>query len=82
MTRHFTGEYVEAFQSLCMTGSNSITEHPEQGKSGMEWDGLDVQKIVELIEQKQNPFDQDSVPAELINISFLVKLPQKKWQKE
>ena len=29
---------------------------------------LDIQKVVELIERKQSPFDQDSVPEKLINI--------------
>lgn len=68
-TRHVTAEYVESFTTLCNTKTRTNSSHPELAKSRLMKDEEDVSKIVEYLSQCQNPFDLDSVPAELMNIS-------------
>ena len=68
LSRHVTAEYREAFQTLCNSTDASNRFHEELGKSRMTRDENDVQKIQETIQAKQNPFDLDTVPSDLINI--------------
>ena len=69
MTRHVTTAYVDAMKELCDTDRKSPKGHQEHGASRMDRDERDIQKIMETVEQKQNPFDLDSIPEELINIA-------------
>jgi len=69
MTRHVTTTYVDAMKELCDTDAKSPRAHKEHGASRMDRDERDIQKIMKAVEQKQNPFDLDSVPEELINIA-------------
>ena len=69
MTRHVTTAYVDAMKDLCNADAKSLKAHQEHGTSRMDRDERDIQKIIEAVEQKQNPFDLDSVPEELINIA-------------
>ncbi|KAI4804373.1 hypothetical protein KUCAC02_026003 [Chaenocephalus aceratus] len=56
-------------KDLCDTDAKGPTAHREHGASRMDRDEGDIQKIMEAVEQKQNPFDLDSIPEELINIA-------------
>lgn len=69
MTRHVTTAYVDAMKELCDTDDQSSKAHKEHGASRMDRDERDIQKIMETVEQRQNPFDLDSIPEELINIA-------------
>ncbi|KAI4799577.1 hypothetical protein KUCAC02_016826 [Chaenocephalus aceratus] len=69
MTRHVTTAYVDAMKDLCDTDAKGPKAHNEHGASRMDRDEGDIQKIMEAVEQKQNPFDLDSIPEELINIA-------------
>ncbi|KAJ4939568.1 hypothetical protein JOQ06_029013 [Pogonophryne albipinna] len=69
MTRHVTTAYVDAMKELCDTDAKGPKAHKEHGASRMDRDEGDIQKIMEAVEQKQNPFDLDSIPEELINIA-------------
>ena len=69
MTRHVTTAYVDGMKELCDTVAKSPRAHKEHGASRMDKDERDIQKIMEAVEQKQNPFDLDSVPEELSNIA-------------
>lgn len=57
MTRHVTTAYVEAMKELCDTDAKSPKAHQEHGASRMDRDERDIQKIMEAVEQKQNPVD-------------------------
>ncbi len=69
MTRHVTTAYVDAMKELCDTDDQSPKAHKEHGASRMDRDERHIQKIMEAVEQRQNPFDLDSIPEELINIA-------------
>ncbi len=69
MTRHVTTVYVDAMKELCDTDDQSPKAHKEHGASRMDRDERHIQKIMEAVEQRQNPFDLDSIPEELINIA-------------
>ncbi|KAI4829100.1 hypothetical protein KUCAC02_023162 [Chaenocephalus aceratus] len=69
MIRHVTTAYVDAMKDLCDTDAKGPKAHREHGASRMDRDEGDIQKIMEAVEQKQNPFDLDSIPEELINIA-------------
>ncbi|KAI4798520.1 hypothetical protein KUCAC02_021998 [Chaenocephalus aceratus] len=71
--------YVDAMKDLCDTDAKGPKAHKEHGASRMDRDEGDIQKIMEAVEQKQNPFDLDSIPEELINI--VVRLHLRKLQK-
>ena len=43
--------------------------HAEHSKTMMARDAQDVIKIVEYVAESQNPFDVDTVPNELVNIT-------------
>ncbi|KAF3842504.1 hypothetical protein F7725_024455, partial [Dissostichus mawsoni] len=61
-------EYVDAMKDLCGKTDQSPQTHQEHGSSRTDRDETDIRKIMEIVEQNQNPFDLDSVPAELVNI--------------
>ena len=69
MTRHVTTAYVDAMKELCDTDDQSSKAHKEHGASRMDRDERDIHKIMEAVEQRQNPFDLDNIPEELINIA-------------
>ncbi len=69
MTRHVMTAYVDAMKELCDTDDQSPKAHKEHGASRMDRDERHIQKIMEAVEQRQNPFDLDSIPEELINIA-------------
>ena len=69
ITRHITAEYKEAFKSLTHSEAKSNQQHQELGKSRLTKDELDVARIMDVASQCQNPFDLQTVPSELINIS-------------
>ncbi len=69
MTRHVTTAYVDAMKELCDTDDQSPKAHKEHGASRMDRDERHIQKIMEAVEKRQNPFDLDSIPEELINIA-------------
>jgi hypothetical protein len=69
MTRHVTTAYVDAMKELCDTDAKGQKVHQEHGASRTERDERDIQKIMEAVEQRQNPFDLESIPEELINIA-------------
>lgn len=52
-----TTAYVDAMKELCNTDAKSVRAHKKYGASRMDRDERDVQKIMEAVEQKQNPFD-------------------------
>ncbi len=69
MTRHVTTAYVDAMKELCDTDDQSPKAHKEHGASRMDRDERHIHKIMEAVEKRQNPFDLDSIPEELINIA-------------
>ena len=54
-----------------MSNSKETTakNHAEHSKTGMARDEQNVIKIVEYVAESQNPFDVDTVPDELVNIT-------------
>ena len=68
MTRHATTEYTAAMLSLCDLGKTTTREHYELGHTRVDHDELDVAKLLDMLIGFQNPFDLDTVPAELTNI--------------
>lgn len=69
LTRHISGEYSEVFQQLFVNTSQS-NAHEELSPSRMSRDKSDVMAIKDyILNHCQNPFDVDTIPKELINIS-------------
>ena len=68
MTRHVTAEYFDAFRTMCHQSSDKKRIHGELGKSRKLKDKSDVAKVVDVLDQNQNPFDLETVPPMLINI--------------
>ena len=69
MTRHITGEYAEAFKTLCNSETNGKL-HEELGTSRSNKNIKDVKDMKEyLYSQCQDPFDLDDVPDDLMNIT-------------
>ena len=67
-TRHVTSEYVQLFRSMCIT-HHGCDKHEELGKARMEKDENAVCQIINTVCQYQNPFDVNTIPSELINIT-------------
>ena len=69
-TRHITAQYAEALKEMCQNSKQTTAKnHAEHGKTGMARDEQDVIKIAEYFAESQNPFDLDTVPGELVNIT-------------
>ena len=69
-TRHITAQYAEAHKEMCQNSKQtSAKSHAEHSKTRMARDEQDVIKIVESVAESQNPFDLDTVPDELVNIT-------------
>ena len=69
LTRHVSGEYSEVFQQL-FENKSEYNVHEELGPSRMSRDKSDVTTIKDYIMKHcQNPFDVDTIPNKLINIS-------------
>ena len=69
ITRHITAEYREAFKSLTHSETRPNQQHQDLGKTRLIKDEHDVQHIVDVVTHCQNPFDLNTVPPELINIT-------------
>ena len=70
VTRHITAQYTEAFKELCHSNKEEkITNHSEHGQTRMARDERDVVKIEEYVRSTQNPFDLETVPDELVNVT-------------
>ena len=69
LTRHIVAEYTVAFKS--MTSSEGETDyHPDFGSSRNARDHSDVLKVLDgCLNQFENPFDLESVPTGLVNIT-------------
>ena len=69
-TRHITAQYAEALKEMCQNNKQTTAKsHAEHSKTRMARDEQDVIKIVEYVAESHNPFDLDTVPDELINIT-------------
>ena len=69
-TRHITAQYAEALKEMCQNSKQTTAKnHAEHGKTRMARYEQDVIKIVEYVAESQNPFDLDTVPDELVNIT-------------
>ena len=69
-TRHITAQYAEALKEMCQNSKQTTAKnHAEHSKTMMARDEQDVIKIVEYVAESQNPFDLDTVPDELVNIT-------------
>ena len=69
-TRHITSQYAEALKEMCQNIKQTAAKnHAEHSKRGMARDEQHVMKIVEYVAESQNPFDLDTVPGELVNIT-------------
>ena len=68
MTRHETAEFADALKTLCQDRSSKNRTHEELQKSRIVRDEADVQKVVDIINHNQNPFDLSTVPEKLTNI--------------
>ena len=76
LTRHIVAEYTVAFKS--MTSSEGETDHhPDFGSSRNARDHRDVLKVLdECLNQFENPFDLESVPTSLVNITTCKAAPK------
>ena len=54
------------YQNRKQTTAKNQAEH---SKTRMTWDEQDVIRIVEYVAESHNPFDLDTVPDELVNIT-------------
>ena len=69
-TRHITAQYAEAIREMCQNSKQTTAKnHAEHGKPRMARDEQDVIKIVEYVAESHKPFDLDTVPDELVNIT-------------
>ena len=69
VTRHVTAQYSDGFHELCGRSSKG-SSHEELGQTRQARDRSDVLSIKDYITDNcENPFDLDSVPNELVNIS-------------
>ena len=69
-TRHITAQYAEALKEMCQNSKQTTAKnHAEHSKTRMARDEQDVIKIVEYVAESHNPFDLDTVPDELVNIT-------------
>ena len=69
-TRHITAQYAEAIKEMCKNSKQTTAKnHAEHSKTRMARDEQDVIKIVEYVAESQNPFDLDTMPDELVNIT-------------
>ena len=69
-TRHITAQYAESLRKMCQNSKQTTAKnHAEHGKTRMTRDEQDVIKIDEYVAESQNPFDLDTVPDELVNIT-------------
>ena len=69
-TRHVTAQYAEALKEMCQNSKQTTAKnHAEHSKTRMARDEQDVIKIVEYVAESHNPFDLDTVPDELVNIT-------------
>ena len=77
LTRHIVAEYIVVFKS--MTSSEGETDHhPDFGSSRNARDHSDVLKVLDgCLNQFENPFDLESVPTGLVNITTGKVAPKK-----
>ena len=69
-TRHIAAQYAEALKEMCQNSKQTTANnHAEHNKTRMARDEQDVIKIVEYVAESQNPFDLDTVPGEIVNIT-------------
>ena len=69
MTRHVTSEYCDAMTELCDGAAHPPKSLKKHGAARMDRDERDIVQIMEFMQDRQNPFDLEKVPAELINIA-------------
>ncbi|KAK1904701.1 Beta-glucanase [Dissostichus eleginoides] len=69
ITRHVTSEYCDAMTELCDAAAHAPKSHKEHGAARMDRDERETIKIMEFVQDRQNPFDLEKVPDELINIT-------------
>ena len=70
VTRHIIAQYTEAFKELCHSNKEvKITNHSGGGQTRMARDERDVVKIEEYVRSTQNPYDLETVPDELVNVT-------------
>ncbi|KAJ4928896.1 hypothetical protein JOQ06_004518 [Pogonophryne albipinna] len=68
--RHVTSsEYCDAMTELCDSAVHAPKSHKEHGAARMDRDEREIKKIMEFVQDRQNPFDFEKVPDELINIT-------------
>ena len=69
-TRHITAQYAEAIKDRCQNSKQTAAKnYAEHSKIGMARNEQHVMKIVEYVAESQIPFDLDTVPDELVNIT-------------
>ena len=69
-TRHITAQFAESLKEMCQNSKQTAAKnHAEHSKTRMAMDEQDVINIVEYVAESQNPFDLDTVPDELVNIT-------------
>ncbi|XP_056138321.1 uncharacterized protein tdrd12 [Lampris incognitus] len=71
ITRHVTSEYRNAMIELCDGDTHTGTpkSHKEHGAARMDRDEREIAQIMEFVQDRQNPFDLEKIPDELINIA-------------
>ena len=69
-TRHIIAQYAETLKEMCQNSKQTTAKnYAAHGKTRMARDEQAVIKIVEYVAESQNPFDLDTVPDELVNIT-------------
>ena len=69
-TRHITAQYTEALKEMYQNSKQTTAKNQaEHSKTRMAWDEQDVINIVEYVAESHNPFDLDTVPGELVNVT-------------
>ena len=69
-TRHITAQYAESLKEMCQNSKQTTAKnHAEHSKTRLARDEQHVIKTVEYVSESQNPFDLDTVPDELVNIT-------------
>lgn len=69
MTRHVTSEYCDAMTELCDGAAHPPKSLKKHGAARMDRDERDIVQMMEFMQDRQNPFDLEKGPAELINIA-------------
>ena len=70
-TKHITAQHAEALKEMCQNSKQTTAKknHAEHSKTRMARDDQNVIKIFEYVAESQNPFDLNTVPDELVNIT-------------